>query len=619
MKHLLKHFKDLSIHPKNAAELKGLILQLAVQGKLTANWRLENPNVVPASVLLKRIQTEKAKLLKAGKIKKEKPLVEIMKEEIPFVLPEGWTWCRFQDVKIDAFTGLERSKNYQSFHFEFDYFKMNNIGDFGQCEWSKIVKVDASKNEVEKFKLNKGDFLFNTRNSYELVGKTCVIDKEVLKPILFNNNILKVDFGDFNSSGYINQMFNSPIIKEHLNAMKSATTNVAAIYQGKLMGLLIPIPPLEEQKAIVSTVNTLFAEVEQLEALTQERIQLKENFVTSALQQLTNSQTINGEWAFLQQHFPAFFTELPNIKKLRESILQLAVQGKLTTHWRKENPDTEDASVLLERIKAEKAQLVKEKKIKKENPLPKIKNEEMPYSLPDGWVWCRVGDILNLFLGGFAYKSAKFISSSSNQVLRLGNVKNNLIRFESNPVFVDDNYAKESIGYRLKKGDILITMTGTRAKKDYCFTTLLNETHFESRNLFLNQRVGCLRFSNNTSLGYVDLALKEPHLLTPIFDKATGTANQANIGKGAIIENLFPLPPFNEQKAIVEKVNALMALCDQLEQEIQNSKATQEDWMKSSLREVFAGQNEKAEAEDLIGGLGMVAEPGEKYRRVRDE
>ena len=91
---LLQHFKELTIRPKNAKELKGLILQLAIQGKLTANWRVENPDVEPASELLNRIQKEKEQLVKEKKIRKEKPLLKITKDEIPYLIPRSWAWCR---------------------------------------------------------------------------------------------------------------------------------------------------------------------------------------------------------------------------------------------------------------------------------------------------------------------------------------------------------------------------------------------------------------------------------------------------------------------------------------------------------------------------------------------
>ena len=231
--------------------------------------------------------------------------------------------------------------------------------------------------------------------------------------------------------------------------------------------------------------------------------------------------------------------------------------------------------------------MIKEKKIKKEKALPPITENEIPFDLPEGWVWCRIGDVYNSFLGGFAYKSNKFLEDSKYQVLRLGNVKNDKIRFSSNPVFISESYARESDGYKLYSNDILITMTGTRAKKDYCFTALLNNNHFKDRELFLNQRVGCFRFNNNCSYSYLNYVLKCDLILEPIFEKATGTANQANVGKGAIVESLIPIPPKKEQELIAKKLDSLIELSEKLKKEIQNSQQQIESLMQSVLKEVY--------------------------------
>jgi type I restriction enzyme, S subunit len=263
--YLQQHFSSFFTEKKNIKSLRETILQLAVQGKLTTNWREANFSVEHASELLKRIETEKQQLIAEKKIKKEKLLPPIDDEDKPCELPNSWVWCRFQHIIYSGYTGLERSKNFQSLDYTYGYFKMNNIGDYGQCNWDKFTHVEASDDEVVKYSLKKNDFLFNTRNSYELVGKTCIIDKDYTIPLLFNNNIFKVDFGGKNDPGYINLMFSSPVINKLLDEKKSATTNVAAIYQGKLMELLVVIPPLEEQQAIVEKVNSLMALCDELE------------------------------------------------------------------------------------------------------------------------------------------------------------------------------------------------------------------------------------------------------------------------------------------------------------------------------------------------------------------
>jgi type I restriction enzyme S subunit len=215
--------------------------------------------------LLEKIKAEKERLINEKKIKKTKPMPPIEKDEIPYKLPTGWEWVRLNRTVANAYTGLERAKRFQSNDYQFHYFKMNNIDAKGRCDFSDITKVNATEKEVEQYKLMNNDFLFNTRNSYELVGKTCVFQNWSDEHILFNNNILRIKFLQLIEPEYINIWFISLIGKNLLNKIKSATTNVAAIYQGKLMTFPVPIPPHSEQKRIVAKVQQLMTLCDDLE------------------------------------------------------------------------------------------------------------------------------------------------------------------------------------------------------------------------------------------------------------------------------------------------------------------------------------------------------------------
>jgi type I restriction enzyme S subunit len=390
-------------------------------------------------------------------------------------------------------------------------------------------------------------------------------------------------------------------------------TSVPQINNKDIAPLLLSLPPLEEQKAIVSVVNQLFAEVEQLEALTKERIRLKEDFVSSALQQLTKSETINGEWAFLQQHFSTFFTELPNIKKLRESILQLAVQGKLTTHWRKENPElvsgSHSAKALLERIKTEKAQLVKAGKIKKEKALPKITAEEIPYELPEGWVWCRLGELTELITKGSSpkWQGVQYVTEGEGVLFVTSENVGSYKLLWNKKKYVEWKFNEIEPRSILKRNDLLMNIVGGSIGRTaiYDIDDLAN----------INQAVTIIRLLPKISFAYFLHFFNSPTCISYMYEKQVDNA-RPNLSMGNISKFMIPFPSIEEQKAIVEKVNILMALCDQLEQEIQTSKATQEDWMKSSLREVFSEAKPTAETKTKVlegGELGMVAEPGSKY------
>jgi len=276
--------------------------------------------------------------------------------------------------------------------------------------------------------------------------------------------------------------------------------------------------------------------------------------------------------------------QLDLVKKLRQQLLQDAIQGKLVP----QNPDDEPASVLLQKIKAEKEQLIKEKKLKKEKDLPPIKPEEIPFEIPSSWVWCRLGEICKEILGGFAYDSTKYSKKeTNNQVIRLGNVKPNQLVLETSPVFISDEDAIESFKAKLQVDDILITMTGTRSKRDYLFSVCLRENDFKFKKIYLNQRVGCFRLGELTSNGYINSVLKDIRILLPVFNSSTGAANQANIGMGSLKEILIPLPPQPEQYFIVQKLGELTQICNDLEASIKQSQQQNEQLLQQVLREAL--------------------------------
>jgi type I restriction enzyme S subunit len=611
MTHLLKHFKDLSIHPKNAAELKGLILQLAVQGKLTANWRLENPGVEPASVLLERIQAEKVLLLKDKKIKKEKPLPEITKEEIPFNLPTNWQWCKMIDaIHLVTKGATPTSYGYQFLDKGINFIKIESVKG-GEIKTELIdcfISEEADANQ-RRSKLVEGDILFSIAGT---IGATAIVKLSDLPAN--TNQALAIIRGSRTVfiPIFLQVLLDSFVTESTRNRARGAAMNNISL--GDLKEMLVPIPPKLEQKAIVSTVNTLFAEVEQLEALTKERIQLKEDFVTSALQQLTNSQSINGEWAFLQQHFPTFFTELPNIKKLRESILQLAVQGKLTTQWRKENTNVEDVNIdrleaLRKTYQIEAARKKGQKSFKYKNSVKidvggKSKGVDSLFDISSTWEWVSLGQIAWSINDG-PHFSPKYVDEGGVPMISGRN-----ITFEKGIDFTTAKNVSENDHIEFTKrgkpdiGDVLLTKGGTTG------VPCVVET---SKEFSVWVHVALIKMIKEyVDPYYLKKALASPFVYRQSQEQTHGIGNK-DLGLTRMIYFAIPLPPIKEQKVIVEKVNTLMALCDQLEQEIQNSKATQEDWMKSSLREVFALEAKNKELES--GDLGMVAEPGEEYKK----
>jgi type I restriction enzyme S subunit len=271
---ITSNFETLYHTPEAIDNLKKNILNEAVRGKLVP----QDPNDEPASELLKKIEAEKQRLYDEGEIRKPKDLPPVEEDEIPFEIPESWVWTRFGEYALDFNTGLQRSRKEQEPDKEYPYLKMNNITNDGGLLTSDIVKVDADKEEVIQNRLNEGDLLFNTRNSVELVGKTCVV-RDLEGVYLYNNNILRVDFNGLMIPEYVNYWFISSLCKFLLNQITSATTNVAAIYQKDLLKLHTPIPPLEEQHRIVRRIEELFAICDRFKAQLEQRQAVNERLV----------------------------------------------------------------------------------------------------------------------------------------------------------------------------------------------------------------------------------------------------------------------------------------------------------------------------------------------------
>ena len=558
---LLQHFKELTVRPKNAKELKGLVLQLAIQGKLTANWRKNNPNIEPASELLNRIKKEKERLVKDKKIRKEKLLPVIEKHEIPFKSPSKWGWYRLRDVGLTMTGGTPSKSNSNFFGDDVPFLKPGDIKDW------KVNYENEGLSLLGQEKLGRTAIsmvCLGTIGKCAIINRDCSFNQQInaITPLLISSNYLL---------NCLSSKYFYDVAWE-----KSTSTTIALLNKGKWESIPIPIPPLEEQKEIVKVVETLFKEIEQLEQLTVKRISLKEDFVTSALNQLTTNNA-NQEWTFLQDHFKSFFNETSNIKKLRETVLQLAVQGKLTADWRVNNTDTENASILLKRIQKEKAQLIKDKKIKKEKALPKITKEEIPYELPEGWVWEYLGNSMLKITDGTHHSPAN-VENGDFKYVSAKNIKSKGVKL-SNITYVTEEAHKEIYARcNPELGDLLYIKDG--ATTGICCINDLDEE------FSMLSSVALIKQPKEVLNEYLLRVFRSPYYYDLMRKGMTGVAiTRVTLTK--LKASIIPIPPLEEQKAIVEKVNALMGLCNRLEQNVEQNQEYSAQLMQSCLREVF--------------------------------
>ena len=425
-------------------KLRELILELAVRGKLVP----QDSNDEPASELLKRIAAEKAELVKQGKIKKPKPLPEISEEEKPFELPAGWEWVRLGDIG-ETNIGLTYSPNNVK-ETGTPVLRSSNIQN-GILDFTDLVRVSDMEIKSSSY-VEDGDLLICARNgSKALVGKNALISS-LSEPMAFGA-FMAIFRCNYNN--YVKIFLDSPSFRRNLDGVDTTTIN--QITQSNLKHTLIPFPPEIEQEKIKNTVFELISLCDQLEQHSLTSLDAHQQLVETLLTTLTDSQNADElaeNWARISEHFDTLFTTEASIDALKQTILQLAVMGKLVP----QDPNDESASELLKRIAQEKAQLVKDGKIKKQKPLPPIGDGEKPFELPEGWEWCLFEDVVDIQSGitkGRNLANRKLISIP---YLRVANVQRGYL--DLSEVKEIDIPEEEKDKYHVIKGDLLITEGG---------------------------------------------------------------------------------------------------------------------------------------------------------------
>lgn len=500
-----------------AQDLKNSILQLAIQGRLVA----QDTNDEPAEVLYAKIQAEKQKLIKEGKIKKDKPLPPITDDEIPVEIPSTWKWVRLGDMCLNIFCG--KSPKYSVVETPHKIIGQQANQDDGLD--FKYIKYGTSafvKDMPEMYYLKNYDVLLNTLGG-GTIGRSGMYVSNKYEKLLTDGHLFVFRLLDIPTSIYL--LFYLKLKRSEIERNANGSTNQTFLNLGETKQWLIPLPPLAEQKRIVARIEEL------------------EPFVKQYDKAETELSVLNGS-------FP---------EQLKKSILQYAIQGKLVA----QDDNDEPAEVLYAKIQAEKQRLIKEGKIKKDKPLPPITDDEIPFEIPPSWKWVRLGDIVRI-LNGYAFQSTNYVFSSKNQLIRLGNVKNGEIILNEKIIYISEEDAKKAQDFKILDNDILVTLTGTRYKRDYFYTAVYHKNEDDNA-LYLNQRVGLFRVYNNLiDANLLAIMLRNKYLLDAIFATETGTVNQGNIGTGNVAKLLLPLPPLAEQKRIVAKVNDLMQYCEEL-------------------------------------------------------
>ena len=548
---LEQHFDTAFAAPDGIAKLRELILTLAMQGKLVE----QDPNDPPASELLKEIEAERKRQIKAGGIKKQKALPTIDQPDTSYVLPESWTWTRLGTIG-NIFNGnsinvREKETKYAGAN-GLPYIATKDVGyGLDALDYKNGIYIPES---AEKFKIaHQGAVLICAEGGS--AGKKCGITN---MDICFGNKLFANELFGGIPSKFILYLYLSPIFRESFNA--AMTGIIGGVSIAKFLELPVPLPPLPEQQRIVARVDQLMSRCDELERLRKEREEKRVAVHAAAVRQLLDAPD-GTAWDFIQHHFGELYAVKENVAELRKTVLSLAVMGRLVP----QDPNDPPASELLKEIEAEKQRLVKTGKIKRPKPLPPIKPEELPYELPKGWEWVRLGEICSYIQRG---KGPEYVDLSTRRVISQKCVRWYGLDLEPARYIDPASLEKYEPTKFLRVGDLLWNSTGTGTIGRAC----LVPQALEGVEIVVDSHVTVVRPIDVSPI-FLWRWIQSPIVQNEIEGSASGTTNQIELNPSTVINHLMPLPSLHEQHRIVARIDQLMALCDTLDYQIEAATA----------------------------------------------
>lgn len=541
---LLSNMELLATAPGGVAKLRELILTLAVQGKLVP----QDPADEPAGVLLQKIRAEKDRLIAEGKSKRDKPLAVIAEEEKPFELPEGWEWARLADV-VRVLNGRAYNKQELLEVGPVPVLRVGNLFTSNHWYYSDLQL------EPDKY-CEQGDLLYAWSASF---GPFVWEGPKAI----YHYHIWKLQ--PWNPS-FFNTGFFHKFLAEKTAEIKAAGHGVSMVHmtKEKMEKIVVPYPPLAEQSRIVTRVEELMRLCDALEATGRLEAAQHAQLVSTLLGTLTASATpdeLADNWQRVAQHFDLLLDRPEAIDALEQTLLQLAVCGLLVP----QDPADEPASVLLQKIRAEKDRLIAEGKIKRDKPLPPITDEEKPFELPVGWEWVRLGALASLVTSG-SRSWKDFYAEEGATFIRSQDIKYDRLEFDER-AFVKLPVGTEGVRTQVQLHDVLVTITGANVGKAAVVSEPISEA-------YVSQHVALVRMLDASLVSCLHLWLVSEYegrrlLLMSSYGAKPGL-NLQNINDLPV-----PLPPLAEQSRIVTRVTALRRLCADLRQRLAEREAVQ--------------------------------------------
>ena len=488
-------------------QLKASILQYAIQGKLVE----QRPEEGTGEKLYRQIQTEKQRLIKEGKIKKEKPLAEIADDEKPYDIPDNWTWVRFGDLgsyKKGPFgSAITKSMFVPKGNGAIKVYEQKNAIQKDATLGDYYIRRDYFESKMKGFEVFPGDIIVSCAGT---IGETYVMPNKFEQGII-NQALMRMKIFEPLYIPYFLIFFDFVLKKNARSSSKgSAIKNIPPFEI--LKNYLVPIPPLAEQKRIVAKIEELLPYVDR--------------------------------YAAAYEKLEQFNVKFP--EDMKKSILQYAIQGKLV----EQRPEEGTGEELYQQIQTEKQRLIKEGKIKKEKPLPEIAEDETPFDIPESWKWCRLSDVIDVRDG--THDSPKYVPVGIPLVTSK-NLVNGAIDYSNVKYITLEDADKINARSMVDDNDILFAMIGSIGNP----VLVKKDREFCIKNMALFKRFSNTEISMRYAywfLFYAQYKLKK---------EASGGV-QSFISLSRFREYLIPLPPVAEQNRIVAKLEEILPLCERL-------------------------------------------------------
>lgn len=543
---LFTHFDRVTDTPDAIPRLRRFILDLAVRGKLVP----QDPNDEPASELLKRVAAEKKRMVEAGKVRKLRHLNKGDRIPAPFGIPQSWHWVRLDSVGAIIGGGTPSANEATNFAASGQGVPWLTPADLGGCPRQFISRGarDLSETGLKNSSatlMPKGTVLFTSRAP---IGYVAIAEN----PISTNQGFKSIVPYISDCSRFV--ALSMKTFASEINAKAPGTTFKEV--SGKIVASVpFPLPPLAEQRRIVAKVDELMALCDRLDAVRAERETTRDRIATASLARLNapdpDPATFQTHAAFVLNHFTPLTTRPDQIKALRQTILNLAVRGKLVA----QNPNDEPASELLRRRKI-------------------VVQGAGPFDLPGSWTWVNVGEVADSRLG-------KMLDKAKNKGMPREYLRNINVRwfdFDLSDVLEMRFEDSELPEFALRFGDVLICEGGEPGR-----AAVWDDRR---RDIYFQKAIHRVRFQDFVDSKFFVKALRASADDGRLSEYFTGTGIKHFTGKG-LAAYLFPLPPLAEQHRIVAKVDELMAVCDRLEEGLTTNTNTQRCLLDSFLHHVL--------------------------------